>query len=113
MGFLYDNHTDFYPYLYKCFSQMCHPSHVNKNPLRFLNHPVSHFFVKKIEEYNSIFGQKQIQNIHYTLSLMEHKTKHDKIDFLIKTNIQKSIDWCIKYNIPYYLLNNSIFTKDT
>lgn len=59
-----------------------------------------------MEEYNAIFGQKQIQNIHYTLSLMETKTKLEKIEMLIKTNIQKSTDWCIKYNIPYNILNN-------
>jgi hypothetical protein len=59
-----------------------------------------------MEEYNAIFGQKQIQNIHYTLSLMETNTKLDKIEMLIKTNIQKSTDWCIKYNIPHNILNN-------
>jgi hypothetical protein len=58
-----------------------------------------------MEEYNAIFGQKQIQNINYTLSLMETKTKLDKIESLIKINIQKSMDWCTKYNISYNVLN--------
>jgi hypothetical protein len=75
------------------------------NPLRFLNIDISYLFIKKMEEYNSIFGQKQIQNINYTLSLMETKTKLDKIESLIKTNIQKSMDWCSKYSIPYNILN--------
>lgn len=102
IGFLYSSHHDFYSYLYRCFAKMCEE---HCSPLRFLNVPVSHLFVKKVEEYNSIFGQKQIQNIHYTLSLMEQKTKHDKIDFLVKTNIQKSMDWCMKHNIPFFQLN--------
>jgi hypothetical protein len=32
-----------------------------------------------MEEYNAIFGQKQIQNIYYTLALMENKSKYENI----------------------------------
>ena len=104
IGFLYDNHDMFYNYLMNSFEKMLD---TEKNTLRFLNIDVSYLFIKKMEEYNAIFGQKQIQNIHYTLSLMETKTKLDKIEMLVKTNIQKSTDWCIKYNIPHNILNNS------
>lgn len=103
IGFLYDNHDMFYNYLMNSFEKMLD---TEKNTLRFLNIDISYLFIKKMEEYNAIFGQKQIQNIHYTLSLMETKTKLDKIEMLIKTNIQKSTDWCIKYNIPHNILNN-------
>lgn len=102
IGFLYDNHSGFYSCVVKCFEKMLQ---AQTNPLRFLNIDVSYLFIKKMEEYNAIFGQKQIQNINYTLSLMETKTKLDKIESLIKTNIQKSMDWCSKYNIPYNILN--------
>jgi 23S rRNA U2552 (ribose-2'-O)-methylase RlmE/FtsJ len=103
IGFLYDNHDMFYNYLMNSFEKMLD---TEKNTLRFLNIDISYLFIKKMEEYNAIFGQKQIQNIHYTLSLMETNTKLDKIEMLIKTNIQKSTDWCIKYNIPHNILNN-------
>lgn len=103
IGFLYDNHDMFYNYLMNSFEKMLD---TEKNTLRFLNIDISYLFIKKMEEYNAIFGQKQIQNIHYTLSLMETKTKLDKIEMLVKTNIQKSTDWCIKYNIPHNILNN-------
>ena len=102
IGFLYDNHSGFYIHLVKSFEKMLES---NLNPLRFFNTDISYLFIKKLEEYNAIFGQKQIQNINYTLSLMETKTKLDKIETLIKTNIQKSMDWCNKYNIPYNILN--------
>ena len=101
VGFLHANHTEFYPYLNECFKQMGTES----NALRFLNLSIPQLFIKKIEEYNAIFGQKQIQNIYYTLSLIENKIKHDKIENLIKTNIQKSMNWCAKYSIPYNILN--------
>jgi 23S rRNA U2552 (ribose-2'-O)-methylase RlmE/FtsJ len=102
IGFLYENHAGFYAYLYQCFQCMIEKQ---SNPLRFLNMNIPHLFIKKLEEYNIVFGQKQIQNIHYTLSLMEVKTKLDKIETLIKINIQRSIDWCIKNNVPYHNLN--------
>jgi len=113
IGFLYDSHTEYYPYLYRCFESML--MNQDTDPLRFLNINVSNLFIKKIEEYNAIFGQKQIQNIHFTMSLIENKTKYDKIDLLIKTNVKKSVDWCIKYNIPYNVLNMclNIFLKNT
>jgi 23S rRNA U2552 (ribose-2'-O)-methylase RlmE/FtsJ len=50
---------------------------------RFLNIPISLHFLSKIEEYNAIFGQQQIENIHFTLSLIDNKYKQEKIDNLI------------------------------
>jgi len=115
IGFLYDSNTEFYPYVKQSFESMCKSkSAVELNPRRFLHIPISHFFMKKLEEYNAIFGQKQIQNIHYTLSMIENKLKYDKIETLIKTNVQKSMDWCIKYNVPYNILNanSNIFLQN-
>lgn len=102
IGFLYEDHCGFYIYLVKCFEKMLQSQ---LNPLRFFDIDIPYLFIKKLEEYNAIFGQKQIQNINYTLSLMETKTKLDKIETLIKTNIQKSINWCVKYNVPHNILN--------
>jgi hypothetical protein len=86
IGFLYDSNTEFYPFFKSTFESMCKYDIVKEdnnedvmfemNPRRFLNIPVSHFFMKKLEEYNAIFGQKQIQNIHYTLSMIENKKRN-------------------------------------
>jgi hypothetical protein len=64
-----------------------------------LKNPIPLYFSTKLEEYNSIFGQQQIDNIYFTISLIETKNKTDKIDNLIKNNIQKSINWCSKHDI--------------
>jgi hypothetical protein len=74
-----------------------------------------YYFVSKIEEYNAIFGQQQIENIHYTISLIEHKYKQDKIENLIRMNLQKCIQWCIKHNIEYNNIMNftNIYSFDT
>ena len=80
----------------------------NENNLHtYLNIQIPQFFLTKVSEYNSIFGQQQIENIHYTLSLIENRFKTDKVDNLVKVNIQKCIQWCSKHNIPY----NSISTN--
>ena len=74
------------------------------NIIRLLNDDVSSIFITKMEEYNAIFGQQQIDSIYKTLNLIENK-KMDKIDSFVKHNIQKSINWCIKHNIPYNIFN--------
>jgi 23S rRNA U2552 (ribose-2'-O)-methylase RlmE/FtsJ len=111
-GFLYDSIDEYYPFIESGFIQM----NINEENVscRFLNMSLPYYFIQKIEEYNSIFGQKQIQNIYYTLLLIDNRHKHDKLDMLIRTNIQKSIDWCIKYNISYnnLLQSSNIFSDN-
>ena len=74
------------------------------NLFRILNLQLTLLFTTKTEEYNAIFGQQQIENIHYTLNLIDAKNKQEKINSLIKMNIKKSTDWCIKYGV----LHNNI-----
>ena len=100
-GFLFSKNHDFYPYLHSAFSKMIlEDNYVH----RFLEFPISYIFLIKLEEYNAIFGERQIENIQYTLSLIENKSKQERINMLINTNIQKCINWCIKYKIEYNIL---------
>ena len=68
---------------------------------RFLKIDICSFFINKLQEYNAIFGQQQLESISYTLSLISQKNddRKDKCDLLIKNNILKCIQWCMKYNI--------------
>jgi hypothetical protein len=50
---------------------------------------VPYIFVNKVEEYNAIFGQQQIENIHLTLQLIINN-KRDKLEMMKKTHIQKT-----------------------
>ena len=109
--FLFESNEHFFPFLYNAFEKMSN----SETPIyRFLNIPIYYYFINKLEEYNAILGQQQIENIHYTISLIEHKYKQDKIDNLIKINIQKCIQWCIKNDIEYnnIISNINIFTND-
>jgi len=100
-GFLFSKNEMFVPYLNNAFKKMNHAIENGLYVHRFLTVPVPYFFIIKMEEYNAIFGQKQIENIHYTILLIDNKHKQDKIDVLIHLNIQKCIQWCVKYNIEY------------
>lgn len=75
----------------------------NQPITRFLTCPISYYFYKKIEDYNAVFGQQQIENINITLDLI-HNRKN--IDNIVKINVQKCVQWCNKHNVQY----NSIFT---
>lgn len=68
----------------------------------FLDIKMNHFFINKIQEFNSIIGNKQIKNILTTLKLIENnEKKNNKISSFKNENVQKCISWCIKNNIPY------------
>ena len=70
-----------------------------------LNIKIPHFFINKLEEYNAIFGQQQIENISNTLILINSPI--DNMDDLVKKqHIQRCIKWCKKYKIAY----NNIIT---
>ena len=92
-----------YPFLYNAFNSMI----TDKIIYRFLNIPLTLLFITKIEEYNAIFGQQQIENIHYTLTLIDNDKKEEKINTLIKNNSKKSMDWCMKYGVLYNIINFS------
>jgi 23S rRNA U2552 (ribose-2'-O)-methylase RlmE/FtsJ len=108
--FLFQSCDDFYPYLYKAFETM---TTSKKNILRFLNTNISTQFLTRLEEFNSIFGQQQIENIYFTISLIETKNKDEKIETLLKNNVQKCIHWCTKYEVPYHFImsNSNIFLE--
>lgn len=77
---------------------------------RLLNKPVPRHFTKQIEDMNAIFGQQQIENIHYTISLIDKQSKTEKSDQIIRQHIHKCVNWCIEHEIPYNNLTpNNVF----
>jgi hypothetical protein len=58
------------------------------------------FFLTKIEEFNAVYGQQQLEAYDHLINVMNNKHKYDKMDTLKKINIQKGILWCEKYSIP-------------
>jgi 23S rRNA U2552 (ribose-2'-O)-methylase RlmE/FtsJ len=100
-NFLFETATVFVPELVRVFSQMIT---TDQYVQRFLSLEHSLYFLTKLEEYNAVFGQQQIENIYYTLSFIEQRHKQDKIDNIIRMNIQKCVAWCNKYMVPFHAI---------
>ena len=75
---------------------------------KLLNCKIPRHFTKHIEDINAIFGQQQIENIHYTISLIDKQPKQDKLEQLVKQNMTKCVNWCIEHSIVY---NNLVTTN--
>jgi len=99
-GFLFSssNLTHFIPFIRSAFEKMIDPLNAHYEISRFLSVPLSNYFTTRIEELNAIFGQQQIENIHFTISLIDCKTRGEKLNALIKSNVEKCTVWCLKHN---------------
>ena len=76
---------------------------------KIINIPIQHYYYSQIQEINAILGQQQIDTILSTIKLITyHDRKQDKIQYLKTNNAQKCVNWCIKNNIPYNIINQSV-----
>ena len=58
------------------------------------------YFMNHLEEINIILGQRQIENILYTIKIINNRDKYnDKIEKFKSTNIIRSIKWCNNNNL--------------
>ena len=102
-NFIFNNTSDYYYNIFLSpFINMLNNN--NKPIIRFLNIDVSLFFTSKIQEYNAIFGQQQLENIYHTFSIINNKSKFEKYNSNIINNIVKCIHWCNKFNIETNLI---------
>ena len=104
-NFLFSSNTVFLPKLKSCLETVI----TRSQPIhRFLQCPISSYYINRLEEYNAIFGQQQIENIQQTIILIENRHKSDKIDHYIKTNTQKCINWCIKHDVAHNIICSNV-----
>ncbi len=107
-GFIFNNNSEYY---YNIFFTPFNNMLNNKDKYihRFLSTDLSLFFTSKLQEYNAIFGQQQLENIYNTFAIINNKNKFEKYSNNIKNNIIKCLHWCNKFNIETY--NASLFTE--
>ena len=72
----------------------------NENLVRVLNIDIPYLYSCRVEEYNAIYGQQQIESISSTLNLIDNN-KFERMESLKKNNIQKCISWCQRYKLPF------------
>ena len=75
--------------------------------ISLISHELPYYFMNKVEEANIIIGHQQLESMEQFVNMLKNKYKEDKIEILKKNNIQKCIQFCEKFKIPY----NSFFNK--
>jgi 23S rRNA U2552 (ribose-2'-O)-methylase RlmE/FtsJ len=73
---------------------------IHFNVLSLLREEIPKYFLNKVEESNSSFGQQQIDTISNTLVLIKNP-RQDRMEKMRLTNIQKCVSWCQKHKLPY------------
>lgn len=125
-NFRFSSSTDFYPFIIESFAKITstipqidststnifnridifakepHQGILNELYIwKLLTCKIPLHFTKQVEDINVIFGQQQIENIHYTISLIDKQPKTDKLEQLIRQNTTKCINWCMDHSILY------------
>ena len=90
------------------FQQLLIQTPTSSSIARLLSCDIPYIVQNKVEEYNAMFGQQQIESIANTLNLIDN-AKHEKLDAIKKSNIGKCISWCQRYKLPY---NKTITTTN-
>ena len=73
----------------------------DNNINRLINIDLPYYFVNKIEDYNAILGQQQIENINTTINkIINRDTTDDNSKELITINVTKCVNWCNRHDIP-------------
>jgi len=83
----------------------------NLNILSLIDNEIPCYFSNKLNDINITLGQQQLESLYQIINIFKNKNKEEKIENVKKNNIQKSIHWCEKYQIPFnkFLDKNNIF----
>jgi hypothetical protein len=89
--------------LYKIILNINNYNYKEKNLFieSIIDNEISYLFMNKIEEFNVVISQQQLEAIDQIINIVKNKNKDDKIEILKRNHIQKCIQWCEKYKIPH------------
>jgi hypothetical protein len=73
----------------------------NKSIFSIIDNVIPCYFINKVRDLNAILAQQQLEALDQLTMILKTKNKEEKLEFLKKNNIQKSIMWCEKFKIPY------------
>ena len=84
------------------------------NNFSIIPNEIPYYFLNKIEDSNIGIGNQKIEHLDSLISLLNNKYNSEKVENIIKNNIQKCILWCDKYKINYNKINEkqNIFIND-
>lgn len=90
---------EYYSYMLNWMKHVISSKNV-PNFLRIFRFNIPRYFMSKLEEYNMILGQQQIETIFSTISLMDTPNRRNKIEHLIRFHTNKCIQWCQSHEEP-------------
>jgi hypothetical protein len=73
----------------------------NKNITSLVDNIIPYYFTLRLDDMNIIIGQQQLEAFDQIINILKNKNKEEKIEIIKKINIQKAVNWCEKYKIPY------------
>ena len=87
----------------------------NLNIVSLVDNNIPCYFTNKLNDISITLGQQQLETLYQIINIFKNKNKEEKIEIIKKNNIQKSIHWCEKYQIPFnkFLDKNNIFLSTT
>jgi hypothetical protein len=93
-----------YTTIFKNFIKNYNENNINEkyelNIHSIINFEIPYYFLNKIDDINIIIGQQQLETFNQLINLLKSSNKETHMDVLKKKNIQKSVNWCERYNIP-------------
>jgi hypothetical protein len=81
-----------------CYSKT---NYLNVNIESIINGDAPYYFLNKIDDINIINGQQQLESINQIINAIKNKNREEKFETIKKINIQKSVNWCEKFKIPF------------
>jgi hypothetical protein len=91
------HHKIIYQRLYNVLTMMENGGYLHS----IIDNVIPYHFKIKLDDINIIIGQQQLESLDQIINLLKNKNKGDKIESVRKLHIQKSVNWCEKYKIPY------------
>jgi hypothetical protein len=106
-GFLLEDSSPLLPFLSDSFRRISAAR--GEKMVGIFDTEVPHHFLSRLEEYNAIIGQQQIETICATLQLVTapYSQRGDKIDQLKRSNIIRCVQWCTKHRLAFHRTSGS------
>ena len=114
-NFLSDNKQNIINNYYNNLSGIVHKLKNNLNDnqhiVSLIDTNIPCYFSNKLNDINIVLGQQQLESLYQIINILKNKNKEEKIEIIKKNSIQKSINWCEKFQIPFnkFLDKNNIF----
>ena len=99
-GFLRETSVGFFPALRNVFLYMSTIPN-GRHIYRFLQCSIPLYFRTRLEECNASLGQQQVETIHQTIALINTYKNRDRLEQLLRINIQKCMDWCNRHRVDF------------